>query len=141
MAVIPDSDFGTRARRRLHDELVIWLTTTAADGTPQPNPVWFLWEDDADALLIYNANDAKRLDHVAVRPLVSLNFDGDGRGGDIIVLTGVAEQALDAPSADQHETYLAKYSGLIANMGSDPERFAQRYSVPLRVRVSRLRGH
>jgi phosphohistidine phosphatase len=84
MPVIPDSDFGTRARHRLQDEIVIWLTTTSADGTPQPNPVWFFWEEDADALLIYNANNAKRLEHVADRPRVSLHFDGNGRGGDIV---------------------------------------------------------
>jgi PPOX class probable F420-dependent enzyme len=139
MPVIPDSDFGTRARRRLQDEIVIWLTTTSADGTPQPNPVWFLWEEDADAVLIYNANNAKRLEHVAVRPRVSLHLDGNGRGGDIVVLTGAAERALDVPPVDQNETYLAKYADQIARM-SDPQTFAQEYSVPLRVRVTRLRG-
>ncbi len=130
MAVIPDSDFGTRARAGCSDEIVIWLTTTSADGTPQPNPVWFLWEEDADALLIYNANNAKRLEHVAVRPRVSLHFDGDGRGGDIVVLTGVAEQALDVSSADQNEVYLAKYAERIATWA--PIRSGSRSSTPCR---------
>ena len=30
---------GDRVRRRLSEAKVIWLTTTSADGTPQPNPV------------------------------------------------------------------------------------------------------
>jgi PPOX class probable F420-dependent enzyme len=141
MAVIPDSDFGARARRRLHDEIVVWFTTTSADGTPQPNPVWFLWGDADDTALIYNATRAKRLEHVAVRPRVSLHFDGNGRGGDIVVLTGVAEQALDIPPADQNEAYLAKYGEHISRIGMDPPQFAAAYSVPLRIRVTRVRGN
>ena len=45
MTVLPDAGtpFGDRVRERLVDEQVIWLTTVGADGTPQPNPVWFLW--------------------------------------------------------------------------------------------------
>lgn len=74
--MIPDNAFGQRVRERLGTEMVIWFTTVGADGTPQPNPVWFLWEDDG--FLIYNRADANRLTHIAKRPQVSLNFDGDG---------------------------------------------------------------
>lgn len=141
MSVIPGSDFGRRVRARLANEKVVWLTTTSADGTPQPNPVWFLCEQDDDAVLVYNDVAASRLDHVAVRPRVSLNFDGNGRGGDIVVLSGVAEQAPDAPPPNEHEQYLAKYAQEVARIGMDPASFAQKYSVPLRVRVGRVRGH
>ena len=141
MSVIPESDFGTRVRSRLDAEKVVWLTTTGADGTPQPNPVWFLWEDDSDSVLVYNANGANRLDHVAVRPRVSLNFDGNGKGGDVVVLAGVAEQAVDVPSADQHDGYLAKYGADAARVSGDVAGFAQQYSVPLRIRITKVRGH
>jgi PPOX class probable F420-dependent enzyme len=141
MSVIPDSEFGTRVRSRLDAETVVWLTTTGADGTPQPNPVWFLWEDGSESVLVYNANDANRLDHVAVRPRVSLNFDGDGKGGNVVVLAGVAEQAADVPSADQHDGYLAKYAADVERVGGDAASFAQRYSVPLRIRITKVRGH
>src|SRR3954470_4463758 len=105
---IPDSEFGRRVRQRLQDETVVWFTTTGADGTPQPNPVWFLWEPDQGSVLIYNATRAKRLEHVAVRPRVSLNFQADEHGGDVVVITGVAEQALDAPANKDHAEYVAK---------------------------------
>lgn len=44
--VIPDraTAFGERARRRLTQEMAIWLTTVGRDGAPQPNPVGFLWD-------------------------------------------------------------------------------------------------
>lgn len=141
MSVVPDSDFGTRVQARLQQDAIAWLTTTSDNGTPQPNPVWFLWEPETESVLVYNANDAKRLEHVAVRPRVSLNLDGDGQGGNIVVLTGVAEQALDVPSADQHETYVTKYAAYIDRLGSDPASFAEKYSVPLRIRVTTVRGH
>ena len=141
MSIIPDSDFGMRVRDRLKGEKVIWFTTTSADGTPQPNPVWFLWEQDGDSVLIYNASEAKRLDHVAVCPHVSLNFDGNGHGGNIVVIAGVAEQALDVPPATEHEPYVAKYAADVARIGMDAESFAKKYSVALRVRMTKVRGH
>jgi hypothetical protein len=33
----------SQVTERLAKEQIIWLTTTA-DGTPLPNPVWFLWD-------------------------------------------------------------------------------------------------
>jgi PPOX class probable F420-dependent enzyme len=140
MTVIPDSEFGNRVRGRLRDEPLIWLTTTGADGTPQPNPVWFLWEADDDAILIYNANAAHRLAHVAARPHVSLNFDADSDGGSVMVFAGLAEPAGDAPANSDHEAYLAKYADRIEGIGSNREKFAQDYSVPLRIRLTKVRG-
>jgi PPOX class probable F420-dependent enzyme len=140
MSVIPDSQYGTRVLGRLRDEQIIWLTTTSDDATPQPNPVWFLWERDADAVLIYCDNAAKRLDHVAVRPRVSLHFNCTEHGGDVVVFAGVAEQAVDAPPPNEHEAYVAKYAQAIEGLGADAAQFAQKYSVPLRVRLRKLRG-
>ena len=140
MSVIPNSDYGTRVRNRLENEMVVWLTTTSADGTPQPNPVWFLWEEDDDAVLVYNAFDANRLDHVAVRPHVSLNFNSNAGGGDVVVIAGVAEQALDMPPATEYEPYVAKYAASVERIGMDAVSFAQKYSVALRIRMTKVRG-
>jgi len=140
MPVIPDSEFGARVRARLRDEETIWLTTTTANGTPQPNPVWFLWNDEDETVLVYNANDAKRLDRFALQPRVALNFNTDESGDDVVVLTGVVEQALDVPAPDRHEAYLAKYADAIGRIGMDNDSFAQKYSVPIRVRIEKVRG-
>jgi PPOX class probable F420-dependent enzyme len=140
VGVIPENDFGQRARRRLRDEQLIWFTTTSADGSPQPNPVWFLWEEDTETVLIYNATNAKRLEHVAVRPRVALNFETDENGDDVMIFLGVAEQALDAPANSEHDAYLDKYREGIATIGSNLEKFAKDYSVPLRIRLTKVRG-
>lgn len=112
-SVLPDvsTDFGARVARRLSAETVAWLTTVDGSGTPQPAPVWFLW--DGDSALIYSDHRARRLAHLRANPRVALHLDGDGQGGDIVVLTGEIAEAPDAPSISDNPDYLAKYGGLI----------------------------
>ena len=136
----PATPFGERVARRLHEEHVIWLTTVDARGMPQPTPIWFLWEGASSTLLIYSRSDAKRLAHIAQNPRVALNFDGNGSGGDIIVITGEVRVSSDDPPAHQLPAYAEKYRDLIARLRMSPEQFAAVYSVPLRVRPIALRG-
>jgi PPOX class probable F420-dependent enzyme len=75
-----------------------------------------------------------------MRPRVSLHFDSDEHANEVIVMAGVAEQAADVPPVIEHEAYLAKYRDGIGRIGSDPEKFAEDYSVPLRIRPTKVRG-
>jgi len=137
----PTTRFGARVRRRLRDETVIWFTTVGADGTPQPNPVWFVVEDWEDAaLLVYNRPEAHRLQHIRRRPQVSLHFDGDGRGGNIVVVRGLAEVADDAPPPHEQPEYAVKYARGMNRVSGDPVAFSAAYPVPLRVRITGVRG-
>lgn len=140
-SVLPDpaTPFGERVARRLRDEKILWLTTVGADGTPQPAPVWFLW--DGDSILIYGLNEAKRNAHLARNPRVSLNFDGNGSGGDIIVITGEMRLVPDEPPADKNADYVAKYKDFIARSFQTPENFASRYGVAMRITPAKVRGH
>jgi PPOX class probable F420-dependent enzyme len=110
----PSTPFGERVARRLHDERLIWLTTVDANCTPQPTPVWFLWDEATSTFLIYSRADAKRLVHLQQNSRIALNFDGNGAGGDIIVITGQAQVSSDDPPADQLHTYVEKYRNFIA---------------------------
>jgi len=137
--VIDEStEFGARVAR-LRDEIVVWLTTVTPRGTPLPMPVWFVW-DGAGSVTMYSQPSA-RVRNIEANPRVSLNFSGDGRGGDIVVLSGVATIGQGAPPADQNSDYLAKYHEHIARIGMTPETFVERYSVPVRIELERLRGH
>ena len=91
------SEFGQRAERRLREEWLAWLTTVDVKGMPQPVPVWFLW-DGADSVLIYSKPDTPKLRAIARNPRVSLNLDGNGKGGDIVVLLGEAAVSADPPA-------------------------------------------
>jgi PPOX class probable F420-dependent enzyme len=142
-SVLPSAStpFGERVARRLREEPIIWLTTTGADGTPQPNPVWFYWDEQAQSVLIYSLPDAARLAHIHSTPRVALHFDGNGRGGDIIVLTGECRLSPSDLPADQHTAYLDKYQDFIARSFGTPANFAAQYSVPLRVTPTKVRGN
>ena len=134
----PTTAFGQRAERRLREDRIAWLTTTAPDGTPQPVPVWFLW-DGASSFLLYSKPGTAKLRNLAARPRVSLHLDGNGEGGDIVVVLGDAALAQDQP-ADRNADYVQKYAALIERNGWTPGSFATDYSVALRITATTLRG-
>ncbi len=139
MQIDTSSEFGQRVARRLQEERIIWLTTVDANRVPQPRPVWFWW--DGESFLIYSRPDVYKLRHIERNPQVSLHFDSDGMGGDIVVFTGDARIDTDMPPADQVAAYAEKYQAGFARIGQSAEEFARGYSVALRVVPTDLRGH
>jgi PPOX class probable F420-dependent enzyme len=137
-AIDTDTPFGQRAARRLREEKIAWLVTTSGDGTPQPVPVWFLW-DRAASFLLYSRPDTAKLRNIARRPRVALHLESNGEGGDIVVVLGDAAVTNDAPANDVPD-YLEKYAEFIARNSWTPESFAADYSVALRIEASKLRG-
>jgi PPOX class probable F420-dependent enzyme len=133
------TEFGARVARHLREDVVVWLTTVTPAGWPVPRPVWFFW-DGAESVAMYS-RPGTRVRNVEANARVTLNFAGDGRGGDIVVLSGDAAVDRDAPPADQDGEYLAKYDEHIARIGMTPATFARRYEVPIRIRLVRLSGH
>lgn len=131
--------FGQRAARRLREETIGWLVTVRADGTPQPSPIWFLWENGE--FLIYSQPDQQKLRNIARNPKVALHLDGDGRGGDIVIVTGEARIDHDAPPANVVPAYVAKYQPGFTRIGMTAEEFARSYSVAIRVTPTAIRGH
>ena len=138
MIIDESTAFGARVAAHLRDEIVVWMTVVTRSGGPLPMPVWFLWEG-ADSVLMFS-QDGARVRNLDANPNVSLNFAGDGRGGDIVVLSGTATLR-DGPPADQVPAYIQKYAAHIERIGLTPEQFGARYSVPVRIRLTRLRGH
>jgi PPOX class probable F420-dependent enzyme len=129
---------GARVRQRLTEEMTIWLTTVGRDGTPQPNLVGFLW-DGGGSLLVYSQAGARRLANIRRQPRVCLHFDSNG-GGDIVVLTGTAEILDGYPPVPANPAWLAKYGQAIDARFGGAETFAQRFCVPVRIRLTRVRG-
>jgi PPOX class probable F420-dependent enzyme len=134
----PETEYGARIAKRLNEEITVWLTSVDANGVPQPNPIWFLW--DGQSVLFYSLNEAARLKHIAINPHVSLNFDTDGEGDDLVILTGHIRQASDVPSVDQNAAYLAKYGERIKQLFGEPAGMAAKYSVALRFDPEKVRG-
>jgi PPOX class probable F420-dependent enzyme len=127
---------GAHFADRLEQERVAWMTTVAADGTPQTSPIWFHW--DGEEFVIYSLESA-RVRNLATNPRVSLNLDGNGLGGDILVVAGTASIDRSYPSAARNEAFLAKYRPVMDDYGWTPEYFAGEYSVPIRVTPTKYR--
>lgn len=139
MMIDSSTPFGARVQERLNNEIIGWLTTVGKDGTPHPKPVWFLW--DGETVLIYSQPNTAKLAHIIRNPRVSLNLDGDGRGGNIVVLTGSAVVDSTAPAANLIPAYVEKYKADIPRIGMTPESFAAAYSVAIRFTLEQLSGH
>jgi PPOX class probable F420-dependent enzyme len=134
------TDFGTRVARHLREDRVAWLTTVTPGGAPLPSPVWFWW-DGEETVRVFSLADAARVRNVGANPKVSLNFAGDGSGGDIVILSGRATVDDGGEPANRLAPYVEKYAWGFERLAITPEQFAQRYSTPVRIRITYVRGH
>ncbi len=132
------TEFGSRVAQQLISEEVIWLTTVGPENTPQPRPVWFLW--DGTSCLIYSQSKTYKLVHIISNPKVSLNFNTDFGGEEVAIMLGEARVDPNAPSVSENAKYLEKYEKGIAGLGMTTKEFSDDYSVALRVTPTRLRG-
>jgi PPOX class probable F420-dependent enzyme len=137
----PGTPFGKRVERRLREDPLIWLTTVDAQGAPQPSPVWFLW--DGTEVLLYSEPDKPKLRNIEANPRVALNLDGDGQGGNVVIIRGEARIAPEMPPATEVPEYARKYDagGFFKRIGITGPMFAGKYSVPVVIRPLGLRGH
>lgn len=132
------TEFGARVATHLRDDRVVWLTTVTPSGAPLPSPVWFWW-DGEETVRVFSLPDTGRVRAVRNNPKVSLNFPGNAQGGDIVVLSGEAEVGED--SAAQHAEYAEKYASGFERLGMTAEQFAAKYSTPLVIKITKVRGH
>jgi PPOX class probable F420-dependent enzyme len=134
------TEFGARAARHLREDTVAWLTTVTPSGAPVPSVVWFWW-DEPDTVIVFSQTGTARTRNLAANPRVSLNFPGDGKGGDIVVLSARATMDDAVGPVTRVPGYVEKYESGFQRLGLTPEQFAERYPVSLRIELTRLRGH
>lgn len=135
-----NSKFGRTIKRHLKNQYFIWLTTVDAKGTPQPRPVWFIWEDDS--FLIFSQPNAYKVKHIENNPKVSLNFNTTDEAGekDVIIFIGRAVIDKKVPPAYQVRAYLKKYKAGITGLNMTPEGFSGEYSTAIRIKPTEVRG-
>lgn len=129
MAIDWDGPAGRMISDRLESDDLVWLTTVAANGTPQPSLVWFWW--DGTEVLVYSG-ETPRLANIERNPRVALNFNSSADGGDVSVITGSARIDRSRPAPDHHAEYVAKYRVAIEDgLGMSLEEFGESYAVPI----------
>jgi PPOX class probable F420-dependent enzyme len=125
------------AREHLERDVVGWLTTIAPDGRVQSSPISFL-HDGAD-LFFYSQPNTPKLRNIAHAPLVSFHLQSDPYGDHSLIIEGAAVIDVTIPPMDAHERYRAKYSEPHAHWGLDFTQTARDFSVPIRIRPTRVR--
>jgi PPOX class probable F420-dependent enzyme len=136
--VIDESALSERDGRRLREDLAVWLVTVRADGMPQPTPVWFVW--DGSTLLIYSQPGKPKLVNIASNPNVSLHFNSDPDGEDVLIVFGNAELDPTAPPMIKNPAYLQKYKKGISDIDLTPETASAEYSQPVRIEPTSFRA-
>lgn len=133
------TEFGRAVEQHLRNEYVIWLTTVDLHLTPQPRPVWFIWE--RDSVLIFSKPEAYKVKHIEENPKVALHFNTDETGDKhVMIMTGDAFIDSKCPPVLEIPAYLNKYKTGIADLGMTPESFSAAYSIPIRITPSQIRG-
>lgn len=138
MSIDFTSEFGKRALSQLENEEVIWLTTVAKSGTPQPNPVWFQYVNDK--IYIYTQESAVRLKNFVENDRVSLNFNTRADGEDVTVFTGRIGIDYDFPKVIDNPAYIEKYGEAMKAIDTTPEKMSEEYPVVMCVKPEKLRG-
>jgi PPOX class probable F420-dependent enzyme len=132
------TEFGARVARHLREELVVWLTTVTPSGAPLPRPVGFVW-DGGENVSVYSQPGA-RIRNITRNPKVTLNFGGDGKGGDIVIFSGTAQVDDSGPSALEDAAFAAKYANEFERFGMTAESYTRRFSVPVRIHLTAVDG-
>ena len=125
------------AEARLRREKIAWLTTVRRDGQPQSSPVWFLWRDGE--IVVYSKPTTQKVRNVQANPKVAIHLRDVDDGSDIVSIEGTAEIDESYAAAAAIPDYVTKYRAMITDINMDPDSFAKSYSVPVRIRPTKIR--
>jgi PPOX class probable F420-dependent enzyme len=137
LAIALGKETGGWAREHLATDVVAWLTTVAADGRPQSSVISFL--HDGSTIVFYSQPDTPKLRNIARSPLVSFHLQSDPFGDHLLIVEGRAEVDPSIPPSDTDEAYRTKYREPLAHWAMDEATTAAEFSVPVRIRPTRVR--
>jgi PPOX class probable F420-dependent enzyme len=128
---------GARILERLFADRVIWMTTVDR-GTPQPAPVWFLYErgELEERIIVYTKTDARRVANLRDNSNVAFNFNCTTNGEEVHVVRGHGRIALELPPVLHCKPYMDRYRDWVETdeaWGRTFEGFAAQYSVPIEI--------
>jgi PPOX class probable F420-dependent enzyme len=128
---------GAWAREHLEHDIVGWLTTQAPDGRLQSSIVTFLWL--GDSVLFYSQPDTPKLRNLAHSDRVAFTLQSDPYGDHCLIVEGIAAVDPSIPPSDVLAAYRDKTREPLEHWGMDAARTAREFSVPIRVRPTRIR--
>lgn len=121
---------------RLHEELIIWLSTVRSDGRPHLVPVWFLW--DSGTILMFSMPNVQKVRNIQHQSRVALALDTKDEGEDVVIVEGVAELLPDGTVDSTLPAYVEKYRVQMTVIGTSPEKMAREYTQAIRITPTRF---
>jgi PPOX class probable F420-dependent enzyme len=133
------TEFGAKTARRVVEEKLAWLTTIDSKGTPQPNPVWFLWDDGS--FVVFSQPNQAKLANIARTGQVSFNFEATEDEEQVTIFTGRAE-LVDRATLGQEllDRYAEKYTEGMERIELPREQYEAAYTAVIRFTPEKLRG-
>ena len=138
-AVAAAGEFGAIARDRLGHQKLAWLTTISSDGTPQPNPVWFIV--DGEVIIVFSKPNQAKLKNIARHPHVAFNLEATETEEEITIITGTAEISDTSTLSDGLlDRYAAKYEQGMVGIKMTREEYEAAYTNVIRLTPAKVRG-
>ncbi|MCK6579142.1 MAG: PPOX class F420-dependent oxidoreductase [Anaerolineae bacterium] len=116
----------------------VWCTTVRPDGTPHTTPIWFI--RDGGSFYFYTIPGSQKVRNLAANPHISLSFAADHEGEEFFVVEGTAAVDDSLPKPHLNDAYMAKYRSAPYMIEATPEKYSLRFSLPVRVTPTRVRG-
>jgi len=132
----PDTRAGAFALHALEEDLVAWLTTVAADGTPQSSVVSFIW--DGEAIGVFSSPTAPKVRNIRANPRVGFHFNTDEMGYQWAVIDGTAE-LIDGLRWNALPAFDRKYRSVFPNWGMDIDETADAFRQFIRITPTAVR--
>jgi PPOX class probable F420-dependent enzyme len=125
------------AREHIEHDVVAWLTTVAPDGRVQSSVISFL--RDGATVFFYSQPNTPKVRNIEHSPRVSFHLQSDPYGDHVLVIEGTAAIDRTIPRLDTNGPYVAKYTEPHAHWDLDFTQTALDFSVPIRIRPTRVR--
>lgn len=95
----------------LERPLFAHLATVRADGGPQVNPMWFLYEPERNRILLTHTTTRHNYRYIQVEPRVALSITDPDDGYRYLQVRGEIERIEDDPTGHFYQVLQKRYRG------------------------------
>lgn len=106
----------------LAETRVAVIATVGPDGAPHTAPIWFLWDDEARAAVLFTSHRTRKWRNIEASPRVSLCIDRREPPYAAVILEGRAEEVVGRSLYDDVRRMAVAYYGEV-----DGTQFAEGY--------------
>lgn len=95
----------------LEKPLFAHFATVAADGSPRANPMWFLWDTEADVLKLTHTRSRHNFRYLEREPRVALSIVDPDDQYRYIQVRGTLDNVTDDPTGAFYQLLQQRYRG------------------------------